>query len=1106
MAYILGIDIGIASVGWAVVNKDYEVVEAGSNIFPAADASENEERRSFRQGRRLKRRQKTRIRDFEALWKKYGFPVPEKFDNDVLKLRNKGLAEKIEIDQIYMVLLNNLKHRGISYLEDALDDNQTGGSAYERALEINREALIDKYPCQIQLERMQKFGQYRGTIEANENGEKINLNNIFTVGAYRKEIQAFLAKQKEFYDVISDQFVQEYFEIFNRKREYYEGPGSEKSRTDYGRFTTKKDPVTGEYITEENIFEKLIGKCSVYTEERRAAGASYTAQEFNVLNDLNNLLVNGRKLSCQEKKEIIGKIKTEKTVDVKKIIKACIGEDIESFEGARIDKNDKEIFHKFEAYNTIRKALDKKGYSIEQFSTDELDIIGEILTLNTEKFAIESAIKRSGMVCDQDVIDILIDVRKKQGSLFSKWQSFSLKIMKELIPEMYEKPCNQMQLLTNMGVFRPNTEKFHNVNQIPVNMLLEDIYNPVVKRSVRITINVINALLKKYKKIDEIVIEMPRDRNTDEEKKRIKDFQRKNEKELKDIIQKIESEYGRKITEQDFRKHKKLTMKLKLWNEQDGICPYSGREITIDTLLDDRDKLEIDHIIPLSISLDDSRSNKVLVYQSENQKKGNRTPYMYLSSENRDWSLEQYIAYVCDLKKKNNISRTKLNNFLFEKNINKIDVVKGFVSRNLNDTRYSSRVVLNSLQAYFRAKDCETKVKVIRGSFTHQMRVNMDLEKNRETSYSHHAVDAMLIAFSQMGYEAYRELRNSAIDFESGEILDEKLWNQNISEDVYKSYLYQKKWWEIKQNIVNAEKKVKYWYRVDKKCNRGLCNQTIRGTREYEDKVYKVNKLKLREDDGYKTFKNMIEKGKENDFLMYRNDPKTFEQLMIIYNEYKDAKNAFLEYENQTGDIVRKYSQKHNGPQINVLKYLGGEVGNCIDISHKYGHEKNSRKVMLESLKPYRTDVYWNSDKQLYYLVGVRYSDICCQKGRYMIDEIKYAEMLLREKMVQQGQDREDLEQLGYTFLFSLYENDIIEYEKNNEIYRERFLSRIKPPSGIKPYSRNHIETKPLTAENFEKRKQVVLAKTKSIKKITCDILGNCYYVENEKFKKVVDK
>ena len=52
-------------------------------------------------------------------------------------------------------------------------------------------------------------------------------------------------------------------------------------------------------------------------------------------------------------------------------------------------------------------------------------------------------------------------------------------------------------------------------------------------------------------------------------------------------------------------------------------------------------------------------------------------------------------------------------------------------------------------------------------------------------------------------------------------------------------------------------------------------------------------------------------------------------------------------HEKETGDYLQKYEKKHNGPRIRQLKYLDGEVGSCIDISHKYGHEQGSRKVIL---------------------------------------------------------------------------------------------------------------------------------------------------------------
>ena len=1104
MKYILALDIGIASVGWAVLDKESEtVIEAGSNIFPEASAADNQLRRDMRGAKRNNRRLKTRINDFIKLWEKNNLSIPQFKSTEIVGLKVRAITEEITLDELYLILYSYLKHRGISYLEDALDDTVSGSSAYANGLKLNAKELETHYPCEIQQERLNTIGKYRGQSQIiNDNGEVLDLSNVFTIGAYRKEIQRVFEIQKKYHPELTDEFCDGYMLIFNRKRKYYEGPGNEKSRTDYGRFTTKLD-ANGNYITEDNIFEKLIGKCSVYPDELRAAAASYTAQEYNVLNDLNNLTINGRKLEENEKHEIVERIKSSNTINMRKIISDCMGENIDDFAGARIDKSGKEIFHKFEVYNKMRKALLEIGIDISNYSREELDEIGYIMTINTDKEAMMEAFQKSWIDLSDDVKQCLINMRKTNGALFNKWQSFSLKIMNELIPEMYAQPKEQMTLLTEMGVTKGTQEEFAGLKYIPVDVVSEDIFNPVVRRSVRISFKILNAVLKKYKALDTIVIEMPRDRNSEEQKKRINDSQKLNEKEMEYIEKKLAVTYGIKLSPSDFSSQKQLSLKLKLWNEQDGICLYSGKTIDPNDIINNPQLFEIDHIIPRSISFDDARSNKVLVYRSENQKKGNQTPYYYLTHSHGEWSFEQYKATVLNLSKKKEyaISRKKIQTLLYSDDITKMDVLKGFINRNINDTSYASRLVLNTIQNFFMANDADTKVKVIKGSYTHQMRCNLKLDKNRDESYSHHAVDAMLIGYSELGYEAYHKLQGEFIDFETGEILRKDMWDENMSDEVYADYLYGKKWANIRNEVVKAEKNVKYWHYVMRKSNRGLCNQTIRGTREYDGKQYKINKLDIRTKDGIKVFAKLAFSKKDSDrerLLVYLNDRRTFDDLCKIYEDYSDAANPFVQYEKETGDIVRKYSKKHNGPRIDKLKYKDGEVGACIDISHKYGFEKGSKKVILESLVPYRMDVYYKEENHSYYLVGVKQSDIKFEKGRNVIDEEAYARILVNEKMIQPGQSRADLENLGFKFMLSFYKNDIIEYEKDGKIYTERLVSRTMPKK------RNYIETKPIDRDKHEDskdgRKRIGLSETKLVKKFRTDILGNKYSCSEEKF------
>lgn len=1097
MGVTIGIDVGVASVGIAVVDSETrEILEAVSDIFPCANAASNADRRGFRQGRRGKRRLATRISDFKSLWIKSGYKIPDDTNLSPLKLRVLALNEKISMEELYVVLLNNMKHRGISYLEDA-DDGVSGGGDYIKGLKINQDELKTKFPCEIQLERLEQYGKYRGQQKIEENGENVVLSNVFTVSAYRKEISKILEVQKSFHSELTDIFIKEYFNIFNRKRKYYEGPGNEKSRTDYGKYTTHIDYQTGEYVTEANIFEKLIGKCSVYKNEMRASAASYTAQEFNLLNDLNNITIGGRKIEEYEKRKIVELIKSSERPVVEKIICSVTKEDADTIEGARIDKNEKRIYHSFEAYRKMRSALREMNVDIDDFSREELDEIGRVLTLNTELEGVLNTLSISNIVfLEENIVECLVNLRKKNGALFNKWHSFSAKIMLELIPIMYEQPKEQMQLLSDMGVLKAGKEKYKGLKYIPENIVAENLYNPVVVRSIQITVRAINALIKKYGYPDKIVIEMPRDKNDEEEKKRIKDEQLKNEKELADIIKTIKREYDIHITDLTFRNRKGLRLKLKLWNEQGGICPYSGKRIEIENLLRNPELFEVDHIIPLSISFDDGRNNKVLVYATENQEKGNRTPYGYLSSISRSWGWEQFRNKIFELKYQKRIPGKKVENFLFCQDIQKLDVLKGFINRNLNDTRYASRTVLNELQSFFEVNKTGTDIFVIRGSFTSQMRKNMKLDKNRDESYSHHAVDALLIAYSKMGYDAFYQLQGKFIDFETGEILDNRMWDEKMTPEIYKAYLYGNKWSHIRDNILQAEKNVKYWYMVDRKCNRSLCKQTIYGTREYEGKIYKINSTgDIHTDDGYKKFKNIVEKN-PNRLLVSKHDAKTFEMLMQIFNEYADAKNPFVQYEKETGDKVRKYAKLGNGPVIGSLKYEDGEANSCIDVSHKYGHKKGSKKVVLMQLNPYRSDVYFHLATGKYYIIGIKQSDVICKGGKHVISKEAYTKILREERMIDNTQTIDDLESLGYQFRISFFKNDIIQYEKTDNYYTERFLSRTMPQS------RNYIETKPLDRAKFKGKNQnlIGLSATSSIKKIRTDILGNRYVCEKEKF------
>ena len=592
---VLGLDIGIASVGVGVLKKDTgEIIHANSSLFPAATADNNVVRRGSRQARRLTRRKRHRAVRLHDLFEDYGLLTDfskVSINLNPYKLRVEGMNIQLTTEELFIALKNIIKRRGISYLDDASEDGGTVSSDYGKAVEENRKLLSEQTPGQIQLERFEKYGQVRGDFTVVENGEKRRLINVFSTSAYRKEAERILRKQQEFNNKITDDFIEDYLTILTGKRKYYHGPGNEKSRTDYGRFRT-------DGTTLDNIFGVLIGKCTFYPDEYRASKASYTAQEFNLLNDLNNLTVptETKKLSEKQKKTIVEYAKTAKTLGASTLLKyiaKMVDASVDQIHGFRIDPNKKPEMHTFDVY---RKMQSLETFNVNEMPREVLDELAHILTLNTEREGIEEAISaKLKDTFSQDQVLELVQFRKNNSSLFSKgWHNFSLKLMKELIPELYETSEEQMTILTRLGK-QKSKETSKRTKYIDEKELTEEIYNPVVAKSVRQAIKIINEATKKYGIFDNIVIEMARENNEEDAKKDYIKRQKANQDEKNAAIEKAAFQYNGKkeLPDNIFHGHKELATKIRLWHQQGEKCLYTGKNIPISDLIQNQYKFLI---------------------------------------------------------------------------------------------------------------------------------------------------------------------------------------------------------------------------------------------------------------------------------------------------------------------------------------------------------------------------------------------------------------------------------------------------------------------------------------------------------------------------------
>lgn len=267
----------------------------------------------------------------------------------------------------------------------------------------------------------------------------------------------------------------------------------------------------------------------------------------------------------------------------------------------------------------------------------------------------------------------------------------------------------------------------------------QELRNPVVEKSASQVIKIVNAILEKYKdEINreklEIRIESTRElkKPRQQREKLLREIRKKDEirEEYANFLNKKREEgklqFNRKIYKNDsiigkfelwlemgydkdddgfieFSKVEKPDEKQKhtLWLECGRLCPYTGKPINLTALFSP--VTEIEHIIPLSRSLDDSFNNKTLTFTSINHEKGNRTAFEYMQWKNDLDNFKKRIKYFSDAKKE----------FFL---MNAEDAANKFTNNQLGNTGYITK--------YLRKKMMEVtpSVQFTVGSATAQLR------------------------------------------------------------------------------------------------------------------------------------------------------------------------------------------------------------------------------------------------------------------------------------------------------------------------------------------------------------------------------------------------
>ena len=811
----LGLDIGIASVGWAVLSKT-RIVDIGVRCFDKAETAKEGEslnlaRRHARLLRRRLYRRSWRLTKLGRMLKQEGlidnaafFKQQPSASISTWQLRAEGLERLLSAQEWARVIYHLCKHRGFHWASKA-EEVQAEGDAKGEGGRVKK-GLADTAA------KMAAKG-YRSAAEMvlaefphaqrNKRGE------------YDKALSRVLLDQ-EFALLFEEQrrlgnpYASAEFE--QRVR----GNGDRKS----GLFWNQKPALAGDDLL------KMLGHCTFEKTEFRAPKASFTAERHVWLTRLNNLrlVVDGASRPLTQDERTVAlllpyqteqfKYKTLKTA----LVKAGHIPDSARFgglaypseaqkEAGKTKDPEDQLVVKLPAWHDLRKALSKAGLqdAWQQISVAALDgqpgwldSIGWVLSVYKDDAEVERELAALELPQAQAVLPVLLGLR------FDKFHALSLKALRQIVPHMerglrYDEAVAQIpayghhsqRVVLGTGTRRYLPSFYKDERSKQGSMVFRDDIdvprNPVVLRALNQARKVVNAVIKKHGSLSAVHIEMARDlsRPLDERrevKKLQEEFRDRNDK----ARESFESDHG-------YRPKGIVFLKWMLYREQQGKCAYSLGGLDIDRVLNDANYAQIDHALPYSRSYDDSKNNKVLVLTRENQNKGNRTAYEYLTSfaggEDGDrW--RNYAAWVNG----NKSYRMAKRNRLLRKNYG-AEEASGFKDRNLNDTRYICKFFKNYVEEHLQLApradgNANKRCVVVNGQLTAFLRARWGLSKVRSESDRHHALDAAVVAACSHGmvkaladYARNKEvayLREGFPDPETGEIINPEAHTRGV--------------------------------------------------------------------------------------------------------------------------------------------------------------------------------------------------------------------------------------------------------------------------------------------------------------------------------------
>ncbi|MFZ1085722.1 MAG: type II CRISPR RNA-guided endonuclease Cas9, partial [Terracidiphilus sp.] len=765
--YVLGIDLGSASLGWAAIGLDQngmatELLRAGVRLFDPAvtgdyekgqDESNAVARRTARLIRRQLRRRAARQSELFRLLQRNGLlPKHEGAEADASQQRHAilntfdrelaakwtapGSAGTKAATELPLYLLRK------TALDATLEPFELGRVFYHlsqrRGYRSNRKELTVKKDVPAKAKKEDDLGQVEGDIKILL--EEMAKAKARTLGEYFASLDPHTQKVRRRWTG-RKMYEDEFAAIWEKQVVHNPELLTEELHHQIKHLLFYQRPIKEQ--------SHLIGGCELEPGERRAAWATLEAQHFRVLQKVNDLeiilpgQVNGIPLTTAQRQTVLDLLEKAETASFDKIRKAL------------------KIKHKFNLEhggetklkgnltNTHMAAVFAERWPTMS-DADKMQIVEDWRTIPEDDSLIRRAVEYWKL--DETGAKWLADRPAPSG-----YCMYSRKAIRKLLPLMASgKRLKEAE--NEIPEYRNKLTGGEVYDRIPpVRNALKTLRNPAVERALTELRKVVNALVRELgTKPAEVRIELARDlKKPRHERAEAIGKNRSREKERDIMRQRIAKEFS-----ENFQPSRADIEKALLWEECGGRCPYSDKSFPFSSIFGENSPWQVDHIIPFSRIPDDSFQNKVLCHVEANQYKGNRTPFEAFTDP------EQYQA-ICDrVRNWRKPNKGKLARF----ELRTTEELEGFSSRQLNDTRYASKLACELVGTLYGGRDIKTQdgsrqvVFASSGMVTATLRRGWGLEgilrelappasddkkSKPRTDHRHHAIDAITIALSR---------------------------------------------------------------------------------------------------------------------------------------------------------------------------------------------------------------------------------------------------------------------------------------------------------------------------------------------------------------------